>query len=78
MMVLQQALIWMTLGVSAGLFGAATLSRFLTSQLFEVSPTNPLIYASLTSLLLTVAIIATSIPAMRASKVDPIVALRYE
>jgi putative ABC transport system permease protein len=78
MMVLQQALIWMTLGVSAGLFGAATLSRLITSQLYEVSPTNPAIYLLLTLILLSVAILATCIPARRATKVDPILALRYE
>jgi putative ABC transport system permease protein len=50
----------------------------LTSQLYQVSPTNPAIYAALSSLLISVAIFATFIPALRATKVDPILALRYE
>jgi len=77
-LVLRQALRWMSFGLIMGLFGAAMLSRLLTSQLYQVSPTNPAIYAALTSLLLGVAIFATFIPALRATKVDPILALRYE
>lgn len=77
-MVLRQALRWMAFGLVIGLFGAAILSRLLTSELYQVSPTNPEIYAGLSSLLLGVAIFATFIPALRATKVDPILALRYE
>jgi putative ABC transport system permease protein len=77
-MVLRQALRWMSFGLIIGLFGAAVLSRLLTSELYQVSPTNPMIYAALSSLLLSVAIFATFIPALRATKVDPILALRYE
>jgi putative ABC transport system permease protein len=78
LIVLHQALIWMACGLIAGLFGAAILSRLLTSQLYQVNPTDPFIYAFLTLLLLAVAIIATCIPATRATKVDPIISLRYE
>ena len=78
LMILRQALIWMSCGLLAGLFGAAALSRLLTSQLYNVSPTDPIIYAGLTFLLLIVAIVATSLPGIRATKVDPIISLRYE
>jgi putative ABC transport system permease protein len=77
-LILRQALKWMFAGLVIGLLGAATLSRLLTSQLYQVSPTNPAIYAVLALLLLSVAIIATCIPALRATKVDPILSLRYE
>jgi predicted permease len=77
-LVLKQALRWMSFGLIIGLFGAAVLSRLLTTQLYQVSPTNPAIYAALSSVLLSVAIFATFIPALRATKVDPILALRYE
>lgn len=77
-LVLRQALRWMSFGLIIGLFGAAMLSRLLRSELYQVSPTNPAVYAVLSSLLLSVAIFATFIPALRATKVDPILALRYE
>ncbi|MCI0445975.1 FtsX-like permease family protein, partial [bacterium] len=77
-MILRQAFRWMSFGLVIGIFGAALLSRLLTSQLYQVSPTNPVIYGVLTFVLLAVAILATCIPAKRATKIDPIVALRYE
>ncbi len=77
-LILRQALRWMSFGLVIGIFGAAVLSRLLTSQLYQVSPTNPVIYGALTLTLLAVAIMATCIPAKRATKIDPIVALRYE
>lgn len=77
-MILRQALRWMSFGLAIGIFGAALLSRLLTSQLYQVSPTNPVIYGVLTLVLLAVAIIATCIPANKATKIDPILALRYE
>jgi len=54
------------------------LTRFLTGLLFEVKPTDPLTYVVVASLLAVVAIAACLIPARRATKVDPLVALRYE
>ncbi len=66
------------IGILAGLSGALLVTRFLSSLLFGVTPTDPLTLIGVSLLLSGVAFFACYIPARRATKVDPIVALRYE
>ena len=65
-------------GVVLGLALAVAATRLVSSMLYGLQATNPLILASVTLLLATVAALATYFPARRATKVDPIVALRHE
>jgi len=77
-LVLKEALRLTTLGVALGLVGAFAATRVLRSLLFEVKPTDPTTFICLSLLLTLVALLASYIPARRATKVDPLVALRYE
>jgi putative ABC transport system permease protein len=77
-LVLREGLLLGGLGVAVGLAAALASTRVLESLLFEVTPTDPLTLGGVAGLLLAVAIAATLWPARRATKVDPMVALRYE
>jgi predicted permease len=77
-LVLREAFRLTLLGVVLGLMGAFAATRVLTSLLFEVKPVDPATFIGLALLLTAVALLASYIPARRATKVDPLVALRYE
>ena len=77
-LVLREALRLTALGVALGLVGAFVATRVLRSLLFEVKPADPATFICLSLLLTFVALVASYIPARRATKVDPLVALRYE
>ena len=70
---------WSKLESGSGkLAGAFALTRLMSTMLFEVTATDPLTYLSVIGLLAVVALLACYIPARRAAKVDPLIALRYE
>ena len=77
-MVLRQGLTPVVLGLIAGVAGALALGRLLSSLLFEVSPADPFTIGTVVVALMAVAAFACTVPALRATRVDPITALRYE
>jgi putative ABC transport system permease protein len=77
-LVVGQAFKLALIGVAIGIAGALMLTRFLSSLLYGVRPTDPLTFIAVSMILTSVALMAGYIPARRATKVDPLVALRYE
>jgi len=77
-LILRNGLILTSVGVAIGIAGAYALTRFLASLLFGIKPTDPKTFVIVSVGLFIVALVACLIPARRATKVDPLVALRYE
>jgi putative ABC transport system permease protein len=77
-MVLRQGLRLTALGLALGLAASYALTRYMQALLFNVRPTDPLTFAVIALMLVSVALLACYFPARRATKVDPMVALRYE
>jgi ABC-type antimicrobial peptide transport system permease subunit len=77
-MILRESLTLVGLGVAAGIATAAVTSRLVSTMLFGLSGTDPLTYGASASLLAAVALLASLLPALRASRVDPMVAFRSE
>jgi putative ABC transport system permease protein len=77
-LILRQGLLLASIGVAIGLVGSAAATRLLEKMLFGVKPFDPATYAAVAVMLGAVAVIATYIPARRAMKVDPLVALRQD
>ncbi len=77
-LVLREALGMTGAGVAAGLAAAFGLTRLLAAQLFGVKPTDPLTFGAVPLIVIAVALAAAYVPARRASRIDPLVALRYE
>ena len=77
-LIVNGSMMWVLLGIALGVAGSIGLGRLLQTLLYGVRPADPLVLGTVSALLAAVALVASYIPARRAAKVDPLVALRYE
>jgi putative ABC transport system permease protein len=77
-MIAQRGLMLSLVGVGVGIAVSAVLTRLISGMLFEVRPTDPVIYAGTAALLLVVSVAASSAPALRAARLDPMQTLREQ
>jgi putative ABC transport system permease protein len=77
-LILKSGMLLVATGLTIGLAGALALTRLMTTLLFEVSPNDPITFVAVALCVILAALLACYIPARRATKVDPLIALRYE
>jgi len=77
-LIVGQAMILTLVGIAIGIGAALALTRLMESLLFDVSVTDPLTFVVISAVLTSVALAACFVPALRATRVDPMIALRYE
>jgi ABC-type antimicrobial peptide transport system permease subunit len=77
-MVMRNGLTLVAIGLVLGLAGAAGAARLIRTLLFDVKPIDPLLYAGVAALFTIVATLACLVPSMRASRIDPLIALRTD
>ncbi|HEY0728876.1 MAG TPA: FtsX-like permease family protein, partial [Pyrinomonadaceae bacterium] len=77
-LIVKHGLVLVLTGVASGIAGALALTRFLATLLFGITPTDTLIFVVVAAIFFLIAMFASLIPARRATKVDPLIALRYE
>ena len=77
-MIAGQGMKFVVIGIGIGLVGAVVLGRVMSNLLFNVSAIDPLTFVGVSLVLSVTALIATLIPARKATRVDPLIAMRYE
>jgi ABC-type antimicrobial peptide transport system permease subunit len=77
-LILTRGMLFILAGLALGIAGALAATRLIASLLFGVTPSDPATFAAIAALLTLVALVACWVPARRAMRVDPIIALRYE
>jgi putative ABC transport system permease protein len=77
-LMVNSSMLWVAIGLAAGIAGSASLTRLLSGMLYGVRPLDPIVLAGVSLLLATVALLASYLPARRAARIDPIVALRCD
>ena len=77
-LVVRQGMLLAGIGLAVGLAASFGVNRLLANLLFGVKTTDPMTYVAVAVILVSVALLATYIPARRAMKIDPLIALRYE
>ncbi len=77
-MVVRQGMVTTVVGVIVGVLGAVAATRLISSQLYGVEATDPVTFAAVSLVLVGIAVLASYVPARRAARVDPLIALRSE
>jgi putative ABC transport system permease protein len=77
-LMVNSSMAWVLIGLAAGIAGSAGLTQLLSGLLYQVRPLDPVVLGTVSLLLASVALVACYLPARRAAKIDPVIALRFE